>query len=53
MVVLKEKLVNINSSVYNSAMSNPMDSNTVCKNINMEVPRGKTNHLSTNSSRKL
>ena len=51
-VVPKKELVNINFSVYNSAIFISSNSKVILENVNIEVLRDKTQNSSANGSRK-
>ena len=53
MIAPKGELANKIPSTYNSTLSSQIDPNAVSENVNMEVPRGRTNYSSTNTSREL
>ena len=50
MVVPNREIVDINSFTYNSAMSNSMEPNTISKNVNIDLLRGRSNLSSSNLS---
>ena len=51
MVVPNKEIVNLNILSSSSAVSNPLESNTISKDVQMSGPRSRTTVPSTNSSR--
>jgi len=52
-VVPKRKLVNKISPDYNFTTYNPMDPNVISKDVNLDIPRRRSNFSSTYSFREL
>ena len=51
MVVPNKEIVNLNILSSSLAVSNPLESNTISKDVQMSGPRSRTTVPSTNSSR--